>query len=196
MIAGAAFWSAAYVLIVWVARRDRVPAIPMIALAGNLAWEVVFTVVLPHSWPYWPMTFVWLCLDLVILVQFFLYPAPEWSHLSVRWTRIAFGFTFTAAAALILALTRQWENYNGAYAAFGQNVVMSAAFVGMYARRGFSLGQSPWIAALKLTGTGLNSAAFWAFSGEGSAGPLLPTLCVTCFLLDAVYLGLLLRARL
>ncbi len=56
----------------------------MVALAGNLAWDVVFTFVLPERFPYWPMTFVWLCLDVVIAIQFLTYTTPEWAHTPVR----------------------------------------------------------------------------------------------------------------
>lgn len=71
------FWLIAYILIIYRGFKDRSYGMPIVALCGNLAWELIFGLGIesgcPASWSSCPGTviqvrnFIWLLFDFVIL---------------------------------------------------------------------------------------------------------------------------------
>ena len=66
--------------------------------------------------------------------------------------------------------------------------MMSGLFLGMLAARRGLRGQSPWIAAAKLVGTGLAALSEWR-SGSYAGAALMTYLYVANFVVDLAYLA-------
>jgi len=181
-------WTLTYLLILHRGRKDRALGMPLAALGANLGWEFLFSFVHPHASPQLEVNRVWFVFDLAILVQALRYGAAQQEN---PWLRRIYPAAVAAAVGLgtllVWAVTVEFQDWHGMYAAFGQNLMMSILFVSMLLGRGSS-GQSLWIALTKLLGTLLPSILFH-FKYPGSV--LLHALFVGILLFDALYLALL-----
>jgi hypothetical protein len=101
-----------------------------------------------------------------------------------------FSFGLAMAFSAVLFVTYEFEDWQGAYAAFGQNLMMSVLFIAMFLNRGGLRGQSFNIALLKMLGTGVSSLAFYLYQPISQGSFLMPFLYVSIFACDAVYTGL------
>jgi len=182
------FWTLTYVLIIQRGLADRTYGMPLVALCANLSWEFIFSVVRPHDGAQHVVDIVWLCLDLAIGYTAIRFGPREFPYLP-RW-----GFYAGLAGTLVLSylgvdlVCRQFDAGRGGYAAFGQNLMMSGLFLGMLAARRGLRGQSPWIAAAKLVGTGLASLSVWR-SGTYAGASLMTYLYVANVVVDLAYLA-------
>jgi hypothetical protein len=192
LLSSGLLWTIAYLLMIRQGFRDGVCGLPMVALCANLAWELIFAVVLPDSTPQRYVNMVWLVLDLVLLYQLLRFGPREFPALERRGFYMLVAVVFTTCFGLILLLSREFGDAHGTYAAFGQNLLMSALFVGMVLQRGSAKGQSKAIAITKLLGTLCASLAFAMIMPESR---LLPFLYGAILLFDLLYLALLLNVR-
>jgi hypothetical protein len=188
---------------------------PLVALAANLSWEAIFlwkTIALDGLDARLWLILPWTLLDVAIAVQCFRWGDADFARFSDergrRWFAPALAAIIAFAAAVILSIVREFADAIGWYAAFGQNLLMSALFVAMLLRRGDVRGQSPAIALCKLLGTlfAFVLALFWSPPTLHAhwttllpprytpIAPLLVTLYAGTFALDLVYLGLLVGA--
>jgi hypothetical protein len=206
------FWTLAYALIIRRGARDRTFGMPLVALAANLSWEAIFlckTIALDGADARLALILPWTLLDVAIAVQCFRYGPADFSDPRLRrWFPFALAGIIGFAAAVILSIVRELGDAIGWYAAFGQNLLMSALFVAMLLRRGDVRGQSPAIALCKLLGTwfAFVLALFWSPptlhehwatllpARYTPIAPLLVTLYAGIFALDVVYLTLLVDA--
>ncbi len=189
MLISGVLWTATYVLIIRQGLRDRTYGMPFAALCANLAWEFIFSCVLPHGSPQRVVNFVWLAFDLVIAAQVLRYGPREW-RLPRGGFHALFGVSLIVALGAVLTVTLEFDNTSGSYAAFGQNLMMSALFVAMLLRRRTLAGQSLAIGVCKLLGTLVASSAFFLLTREGSESLLLPFLYVSILLFDGLYVAL------
>jgi hypothetical protein len=186
------FWTLTYVLIIRRGLADRTYGMPLVALCANLSWEFIFSVIRPHHGVQHIVDIVWLCLDLVIAYTAVRFGPREFPYLP-RWA-----FYSGLAGTLVLSylgvdlVCREFDGGAGAYAAFGQNLMMSGLFLAMLAARftaGRGLaGQSAWIAAAKLIGTALASLAIWV-GGDYAHSGLLAYLYFAILVVDLAYLA-------
>ncbi len=188
MVGSGALWTLAYLLIIRQGFLDRTYGMPLAAICANLSWELIFAFVYPHDLPQRAVNVVWFSFDLVILVQLLLYGPREFSGLPRRLFYAAFALALATAFGAVLTITLQFGDFDGAYSAFGQNLMMSVLFVTMLHTRGSLRGQSVSIAALKMGGTALASLAFYFFNPDYDGSVLLPFLYVAILAFDAVYL--------
>jgi hypothetical protein len=89
-----------------------------------------------------------------------------------------------------LFVTREFKDWNGKYAAFGQNLMMSALFVTMLIKRNSVAGQSLYIALFKMTGTLFASILFFRLVPSSA---LMNFLYLAIFIFDLIYVVLLYR---
>lgn len=184
---GGLFWSATYVLIIRKGFKDKTFGMPMAALCANISWEVIFAFVTPHEAPQLYVNYIWFSLDAVIVWQFLKYGKKEFPDIS-RWQFYAvFALGIATATSMILAVNYQMQDNSGAYAAFGQNLMMSVLFVTMLINRKGIVGQSVYIALFKMVGTGLSSLAFYLYKPLAQESILLQLLFVTIFVFDLIY---------
>jgi hypothetical protein len=188
LVGSGLLWTLAYLLIIRQGFLDSTFGMPLAALCANLSWEFIFAFVYPHDLPQRAVNVVWFSFDLVILVQLLLYGPREFSGLPRRLFYAAFALALATAFGAVLTITLQFGDFDGAYSAFGQNLMMSVLFVTMLHARGSLRGQSVSIAALKMGGTALASFAFYFFNPDYDGSVLLPFLYVAILVFDAVYL--------
>lgn len=185
------FWTITYILIIRRGYLDKRYGMPMLALCANISWEFIFSFVLPHNPPQLYIDYVWLFFDLFIAWHYLKFGRKNFDpNIPVWLFWPVFLFSLAASFAAILCITYEFSDWHGVYAAFGQNLLMSALFVQMLWRRNNADGQSVYIALCKLIGTAIPSVYFYLLF---PSSPLLIYLFIIIFLLDAVYLVQLYR---
>ena len=189
LVCSGVLWTLAYLLMIRQGFFDRTYGMPLAALCANISWEFIFAFVYPHDLPQRAVNAVWFSFDLVIMAQLLLYGPREFAALPRRLFYAAFGLALATAFGAVLTVTLQFDDFDGAYSAFGQNLMMSILFVAMLYSRGSLRGQSVPIAALKMGGTALASFAFYSFNPDYYGSVLLLFLYVAILLFDGVYLA-------
>jgi hypothetical protein len=153
-IASGIFWLITYLLIIKRGYQDKACGMPMAALCLNISWEFIFSFVHPHSGVQLIINIAWFILDVIIVVQFLRYEIfrrPE--GISVPLFYAAFLSILATSFLTVLLVTREFSNWVGNYAAFGQNLLMSILFVRMLLERKDLAGQSLYIGLAKMLGT-------------------------------------------
>ncbi len=187
MMIGGLFWSATYILIIRRGFKDKTFGMPMAALCANISWEMIFAFILPHDAPQLYVNYIWFSLDVVIVIQFLKYGKKEFPSIP-KWQIFAiFALGVAIAAPMIVGISNELNDRVGAYAAFGQNLMMSILFVTMLINRQGIGGQSFYIALFKMVGTGLSSLAFYLYRPIAQDSILLQFLFVSIFIFDLIY---------
>lgn len=184
---GGAFWSATYLLIIRRGFKDKTYGMPMAALCANISWEAIFAFFTPHDPPQLYVNYIWFSLDVIIVWQFLKYGKKEFPEIT-NWQFFAlFGLGIGISIPMILAVNYEFQDDVGAYAAFGQNLMMSVLFVTMLINRKGIDGQSFYIGLFKMIGTGLSSLAFYMYRPIAQDSNLLQFLFVAIFAFDLIY---------
>ncbi len=191
MIVGGIFWSLTYILIIRRGFIDRTYGIPLAALAANISWEAIFSFIYPHSPPQLYINYVWFFLDVIIVLQFLKYGKSEFPKFSDRQFHVTFLMALTTAFFMVLFITYQFNDFDGAYSAFGQNLMMSILFITMLLSRNSHRGQSIFIALFKMLGTGISSLAFYLYQPISQGSYLFAFLFVSIFIYDLIYFGII-----
>ena len=192
-------WTVVYLEGIRVGFRDRSYAIPFFALALNIAWELLHTVLGFRAGVSVQtiINAVWLALDVGILYTYFRFGRKYFPrHLPAR------GFLGWSVVGIVMALCVEcafiWEfgaAIGAGYSAFLQNLLMSVLFIEMFARRGNSEGQSLYIAVSKWLGT-LAPTILFGILGEGGfpkGSMLILVLGVFCSVFDLIYVSILFK---
>src|SRR3712207_3001751 len=129
LVGSGVLWTLAYLLIIRQGFLDSTFGMPLAALCANVSWEFIFAFVYPHDLPQRAVNVVWFSLDLIILVQLLLYGPREFSGLPRRLFYAAFALALATAFGAVSTMTLQFGDFDGAYSAFGQNLMMSVLFV-------------------------------------------------------------------
>ena len=183
------FWTLTYLLIIRRSFKDKTYGMPMVAICANVAWEFIFSFVHPHPLPQLYIDYLWLFLDLGILVQYLRYGKKEFTRqLNASLFLLTFLFTLLFSALLILLISQEFNEYIGIYAAFGQNLVMSVLFIHLFLKREDAAGQSLYIALCKMIGTIFPSILFYLYFPHSY---LLLLLYAGIFIFDLAYFLLL-----
>lgn len=186
MITGGILWSITYILIIRQSFKDKTYGVPMAALCANISWEAIFAFFHPHSPPQLYINYAWFALDAIIVFQFLKFGRKEF-----KFSASQFYLVFVSALALaffaVLSITYEFDDWDGAYTAFGQNLMMSILFVSMLLNRPSLAGQSIYIAISKMAGTGISSLAFYLYQPISQGSLLMPFLYVAIFAFDGAY---------
>ncbi len=185
-LASGTCWIIAYVLIIRRGYLDRSYGMPLVAVCVNISWEFIFTFLIPHERPQSYINAGWLLLDLFILGQLLLFWRSDFPKLD---NVVFYPFTVSALLAsfgLIYTMAVEFDHC-GAYSAFGQNFLMSILFMIMLFQRNSLLGQSVYIALVKLAGTGLASLAAYLFVPLARQSAVLQYLFLTILFFDLSY---------
>ncbi|WP_435862337.1 transmembrane-type terpene cyclase [Streptomyces lavendulae] len=188
-------WTVVYVEAIRVGLRDRTYAMPVAALALNLAWETTYAVdefrtgVSAQG----VVNVVWALADLVIVYTYLRFGRAELPGFVTRplfaaWNVLLFA---TAFAVQWLFLAQFGTHDATRYSAFLQNLLMSGLFIAFFVARRGPRGQSLLIAVAKWLGTLAPTVLFGVLEGSG----FILGLGVLCSVFDLVYIGLLLRSR-
>ena len=193
MIGSGVCWTLTYLLIIRRGILDITYGMPAAALFANLAWETIYSFVLPHSAPQLIVDRVWFAFDVLILLQYLRFGATM-RRIQKAWVfYLEFLLGFALACLLIVFLSDALKDKYGAYAAFGQNLMMSVLFIVMLRGRKSIQGQSIYIALFKMLGTLLASIAFYTQTKTYSHSPLMQLLFVAILVYDVWYIMALYR---
>lgn len=190
-ISSGLFWTLVYILIIKRGFEDKVLGMPLVALCANISWEFIFSFIYPHDAPQYYVNIVWFLFDVVILVQALKFGKFDFNpRLPLKLFYPAFALTFLMSFCAVLLVSREFKDWDGKYAAFGQNLMMSVMFVSMLLRRASVKGQSIYIALFKMIGTLLPSILFFLYYPKSL---LLDYLYVSIFIFDLIYFVMLYR---
>jgi hypothetical protein len=191
MIIGGLFWSITYILIIRRGFKDKTYGMPLAALCANISWEGIFSFIYPHSPPQLYINYVWFLIDVVIVMQILKYGRLEFPSLSKKKFIAMLLFALATCFGLVYSITREFNDWQGAYAAFGQNLMMSVLFIIMLFNRNDLRGQSIFIALFKMLGTAISSLAFYLYQPIAQGSFILPFLFISIFVYDLIYVILI-----
>ncbi len=188
-------WTIVYIVSIRIGLTQKTYAIPLAALALNIAWESIHSVnglITDRS----VQTYInlgWGLADVVIVYTYFRYGRRELPRFVSRWMFIGWGVAVIAAAYVVhwLFITEFGWNAAARYTAFLQNALMSGLFIAMFVARRGPRGQSLVIGCAKWIGTLAPTIVFGALAGSG----FILGLGILCSVFDLAYIGLLLWAR-
>jgi hypothetical protein len=188
-IGAGVLWTAVYILIIRLGFREKTYGMPIPALCANIVWEFVFSFIYPHEPPQNYINIVWFIFDLVIVFQAVRFGPAGFAQKSLLYPAFILGLL--VSFGVILGITYELSDWDGKYAAFGQNLMMSILFIAMLLKRANVRGQSIYIAVFKMVGTLLPSILFFLRFPNSF---LLNFLYVATFVFDLIYV-LMLYAR-
>ncbi|HEY6756445.1 MAG TPA: hypothetical protein VI037_03560 [Nitrososphaera sp.] len=191
MIVGGIFWSLTYILIIRQGHKDKTYSMPLVALCANISWEAIFSFIYPSAPPQLYINYVWFILDVLIVFQFLKFGKSEFPNFSTKQFISSFVFALVLSFCSVLFITYEFNDWKGAYAAFGQNLMMSILFISMLLNRNSLRGQSIYIAIFKMLGTGISSLAFYLYQPISQGSLLMPFLYISIFVCDIIYLSLI-----
>ena len=183
------FWTLTYILIIKRGFQDKALGMPLVALCANISWEFIFSFIYPHAPPQYYVNLVWFLFDVVILFQALKFGPSEFNRsLPSKLFYPAFALGLATSFCAVYFLTDELKDFDGKYAAFGQNLMMSLLFISMLLKRNSVDGQSIYIALFKMIGTLLPSILFYLLFPTSR---LLNFLYVSIFIFDLIYLVML-----
>ncbi|WP_224371024.1 transmembrane-type terpene cyclase [Hyalangium versicolor] len=200
---GCVFWVAAYVFIIWQCARDKSYGLPLVAICMNLSWEFLASWVLPNPVPLWHFfDRVWFFVDLIIVYQL-LRHGRQWQTIpEVRDHFYAIiGVTTVLSGIGLYAFYVQYYDLLGLVGAFMINLVMSVTFVFFYFSRRHQGGAglsvpAAWCKMLGTLGTSIECHYVIGMSQPWLGGlHFLTFLCLSIWLVDCVYIYLVMKAR-
>lgn len=186
------FWIITYILVIYKGWRDKQYGMPMAAICANISWEFIFGFIYPQNDLQQYITLIWFLLDIFILVQFFRYAPNEYRRmLPKKLLYLSFLLTLIFSMLMILGLVHEFHDYEGKYAAFFQNLMMSGLFIALLLQRGNLAGQSMAIAICKMLGTLFAAVGFYLYFRT----PLITIISVATLFYDWLYILLIYRLQ-
>lgn len=185
-------WTIAYVSAVRTGFRERTYAVPVVALALNFAWEVIYSayrlsidIASVYHW----FNFLWAALDAVIIYTYFAFGRSEFPPCMSRFVFVLSSVFIFVGAFTLQAIAINEFGFNAAptYTGFLQNALMSGLFIQMLISRRGTRGQNLTIAIGKCVGTFLPTIVV-------HSDRMLLSLGVVCFILDVIYIALIVWA--
>lgn len=181
-------WSIVYILIIRQGLRDKFSGMPMIAMCANISWEFIFSFICPHIGLQGIIDLIWLALDVIILIQYLKYGRKEFTEkLPVYYFYPALFITAAVSFSIILTTIPEFNDFEGKYAAFAQNLMMSCLFIPLLLKRGNSKGQSIYIAVIKMIGSLIPAIAFFIYFRS----ELITILSASTLVFDLIYIVML-----
>ena len=181
--------------------KDRSYAIPFLALALNLAWELLHTIfgLQEGSGLQSYINAIWFLFDIGILYTYLKFGRKYFSSALPKSSFAAWTILVIVMAFFIeYAFTREFGRFvGGAYAAFLQNLLMSILFINMLVNRQSREGQSLTLAVNKWIGTLAPTIQFGILGDAGLPnGSFLVLIAgMFCSVFDLIYIAMLTRTK-
>lgn len=193
LISGIA-WTIVYLECIRLGFKESTYSMPLFALALNVAWEGIYSVVDLKSFSVQTVAnIVWFVFDLLIVYTYFKYGKQDFDTNTQRFFLLISLIVF--ATCLLIQLAFYWQfglRYGSRYSAFLQNLVMSILFINMLFKRGNTRGQSLIIAIAKWLGT----LAPTILMGCWQETNVYILVCgALCSVFDLIYIFLLIKWR-
>jgi hypothetical protein len=200
-------WTITYTALVYRGIKDRSYGMPLVPLALNFAWEVVYSIIYPPASTGAAGVIVnaaWMICDIGIIITYFLYGYKyfrqrylvnrgQWLFMSVFAFAVAFGIMLTGGP--FFGQFRPYffgDVFQGAiFIAYIQNLIISICFLLMILERRSSEGQSLTIGVFKCLGTGLTVGVYYLFFLHHGQAALMNIIIGVTFILDIMYIALI-----
>ncbi len=184
------FWIITYILIIKQGLQDKRYGMPMVAICANISWEFIFSFMYPQNDLQRIITLLWFILDIFIMMQFLHYGHKEYKKIVPRKIFYSsFLITLVVSFFTILAMMHEFNDLEGKYAAFIQNLMMSGLFIALFLQRGNLSGQSMGIAVCKMIGTMFAAVGFYMYFRT----PLITIISLATLIYDWLYIVLIYR---
>lgn len=202
-------WTITYAALAYRGFKDKSFGMPLIPLALNIAWEVVFSFIYPpqdDGGMKMVIHTVWAILDAAIVATFLLY---GYKYFQKQYNITKPIFYLSAALAfvtsfLIMLLGGPFfkdmmpyfkgELFEAAkFIAYIQNLVISVSFLSMFYSRGSSEGQSFTIAWSKWLGTSMTVGLSYLFVEHPDNWHFMGVIIGATFILDVWYMVVIYR---
>lgn len=107
---GGGLWTICYILIAYESSRSKSYGMPLLALPGNLAWELVYGFLIAEEHFERAVFLSWACINGVIVYNFLRYGGNEWkhSHWVQRHLLLCLGAMTVSWCAAHYAFARWW----------------------------------------------------------------------------------------
>lgn len=188
-LAGCLLWAVVYIIVIRDIVKRKDVGIPIIAVAGNFAWEFFWGLGIfmktdmgaAFQWSY----FVWFFLDCFIVYATFKYGWKQDIDASEKRNHVFItALCILVWAAILYFFIPQFDDHIGAFTGWIVNVNMSLAFVLQKVKQP-NFGTNRLVAVLKLMGTGLCTTVVYYNLSENTT---LVALCFIFAILDLVYI--------
>lgn len=194
---GDVLWMVTYLLLIWIAFRDRVPGIPAIAICLNFTWELVYTVAHPPpNKVHLIVQLFWLALDCVIVYQVFRFgnrPPMTKRHYNIGFL---VGIVLAFFGHLIYLQHYAETDPYGSVLAYFINLVMSLTFITMFYDRPDRKGISQSVAWTKMLATAvITLSVFLQFRNDIRPVGMMLYLGLCTAIFDTYYIYLVHAAR-
>lgn len=184
-------WTTSYLLILRRARLDQAHGMPLAPLCVNISYEFIFGILHPDKPPLNIVNIIWFIIDLMIGAQYLRYGRKEFSSAFPPRSFVPFTLACLAlAAAGVLTLTYELQDWQGNYTGWGDQMLISLTFVALLGRRGSVRGQSMYIALSRCLGTLVLIPAQYVLTPNSQ---FLAYVYVSYLLIDITYMLLLAR---
>lgn len=183
-------WMIVYEECIRIGLTKKTFCMPLFALALNLAWESIYSILGIAQGDFGAQTIVnaiWFLLDVIIVYTYFKNGKKEFGNHTdfefYAWTILV----IVSSYALQLVFIAEFGQLQAMrYSAYLQNVVMSVMFIGLLEKRQSSEGQSLLLAVAKWIGT-LAPVGFAIMEFQ----PLVLVCGIICSVFDILYICLL-----
>jgi len=198
---GTGLWLVAYALAIVYGFKYRTYGIPWVAIALNFTWEALATFLWKAPFAVWHYGAIfWLVVDVVIVWQLVWYGRGSQTVPELRrWFHPLVVASFALALVGQYAFARFFDDWLGFVDSYLVNLTMSILFIFMFIVRRDAGPLVLGVAWAKMFGTGLISVGLvrmfpMLYPGRRSY-LLMYVLYAACFLIDALYVAVLHRAR-
>jgi hypothetical protein len=202
-------WTIVYIALVYRGFKDKSYGMPLIPLALNFAWELVFSLIYPPKstgTAGMAINAIWMICDIGIIASYFSF-SYRYFYQRYGLSKIVWLFysilAFLTAFGIMLAggpFFGQFQIYffgdifQGAiFIAYVQNLIISICFLLMIWERDSSNGQSLTIGIFKCIGTGLTVGVYYIFYLHKGNAILMNLIISVTFLLDLIYIATIYR---
>lgn len=192
------FWIMAYYLIIYKGFKDKSFGMPLIAVAGNISWEFIFSFIYPqtgapHGAMQLPVNIAWFFLDIIIVFQYIKYGKKDFLKQYPAWMFIpTILISIITALGLEFFIINEFNDTLGIYTAFSANLVISITFIQMFFKRNSSKGQSIYIGISKMLGTFFSYFMVQPYVPDSK---LIILLWLLCFVFDLFYCVLIINIK-
>ncbi len=209
VLASGIAWTITYAALVYRGFKDKSFGMPMIPLALNIAWEIVFAFIYVPAGDGGMKTVihtVWAVLDSLIVITFLMY-GYKYFEKQYKISKSVFYFSslFAFVVSMLIMLLGgpflknlmpyfKGEMFETAkFIALFQNLVISASIVSMFYSRRSIEGQSFTIAWSKWLGTSMTVGISYLFWEHPDNWYFMGVIIGAIFILDVWYMGLIYR---
>ena len=180
-----------YILVVYKGWQDKTYGMPMVAICANISWEFIFAFFYPQNDLQRYITLIWFVLDVFILMQFYVMLQMNIVRCYQKAIVFLLLITLIFSMLIILGIVYEFQDFEGKYVAFFQNLMMSGLFIALLLQRGNLAGQSMGIAVCKMVGTLFAAVGFYLYFRT----PLITIISVATLFYDWLYILLIYRLQ-